>query len=404
MADSLSPLQHFQLIGRLIQELYHLNFTLLQDDAQIFGFCRQYCYHFSQKEFTVSGIRELTRELTDSNILHIIDEFRIHTLFFSIEGTCIVMGPFCSVLFSKKDARTLLSGQSLPVSNSLDFLSYSSAFPCISEKDAIKTVHSIFHSIYPSCDDRTVISSQPAYPPVQQSEANSEQDRINYALLLEKRYSYENNFRKAIAEGNQRSALLYLKNMEQDVSYLKRIGSTLENEKIGAAITRTTARLTAIDCGLPAILADRISNQNTKDTLNAKTVDAISEAKQKMIRDYCVAIRAAKESHYSALVQSVLYAIEHNFHDNISLTDIAKELAISKNHMIHRFHEEVGQTPIQYLTEFRMKRAALLLTKHDLTVQDVANTVGISDSNYFTKLFKKAYGMTPLQYRRHRII
>lgn len=48
-------------------------------------------------------------------------------------------------------------------------------------------------------------------------------------------------------------------------------------------------------------------------------------------------------------------------------------------------------TPIQYLTEFRLKRAAMLLAEHTLSIQNIANAVGIPDSNYFTKLFKKVF-------------
>ena len=103
-------------------------------------------------------------------------------------------------------------------------------------------------------------------------------------------------------------------------------------------------------------------------------------------------------------MQGIFYAIEHKFHDDISICSLADELAISKNYLIKRFKAETGQTPGQYLTQYRLKRAAMLLAEHELSVQDIANAVGIPDANYFTKLFKKYYHMTPIQYRKSRIV
>lgn len=96
--------------------------------------------------------------------------------------------------------------------------------------------------------------------------------------------------------------------------------------------------------------------------------------------------------------------MENKFHQDISLSDLANELAVSKNYLIKRFKAEDGMTPIQYLTKFRLKRAAMLLAEHTLSIQDIADVVGIPDSNYFTKLFKKSFHMTPQQYRKSKII
>ncbi len=403
MDSVLAPLQHFYLLSNLLHELYHLEFTILQTKEDISAFCSRHCFHPLQKEFTPTGLDEIILQAVPDTIVHITDYFHIHLMLFTLEQTCVAMGPFCPLLFSQKDAHYLLSDSRLQAINTMDFLSYASSYPFLSEKHARNITRSILHCIYPAEDDRTITDLTANSIQLTESE-ESESIRANYALLLEKRYSYEQNFRKNIMEGNQRAALLNLANMEQDVSYLKRIGSTLENEKTGAAIARTTARLAAMDGGLSGITADQISNQNTKDTLAARTVDDILRAKEKMICSYCTAVRTAKESQYSVLVQSVLYEMENKFHQDITLSDLANELAISKNYLIKRFKTEVGTTPIQYLTNFRLERAAMLLAEHTLSIQDVADVVGIPDSNYFTKLFKKSFHMTPQQYRKSKII
>lgn len=401
---SLTPLQHFSLLSNMIQELYHLNFTYLRTKEDRDDFCRQHCFHPLQQEFTAAGLEDAIEKSESGVIIHIADYFRIHMMLFVIEDTPIAMGPFCPLLFSQKDANFLISDKGLRQVGAMDFLSYASTYPFLPEKDAGRIIRSIFHGIYPAEDDRMILFMFPKAVQAGDGQLDQNEARYNYALLLEKRYSYEQKFRKDIMAGNQRAALLNLANMEQDVSYLKRIGSTLENEKIGAAITRTTARLAAMDGGLPGIVADQISNQNTKDTLFARTVDEILQAKEKMICSYCAAVRDMKTNQYSVMVQSVLYEMERKFQEDFSLDDLAAELAISKNYLIKRFKTEIGVTPVQYLTDLRLKRAAMLLAEHTLSVQDIANAVGIPDSNYFIKLFKRSYGVTPLQYRKGRVV
>jgi len=426
----LEPMKHFQLLANCLGELHHLGFAVLKsetgddaDDEEVSGntdctkysesfvhtlpqsgFCEKNCFHPLQKEFTQPGLTEILQEMNPDTILHITDNLRIHTVIFTIDDHYIAMGPFCSLLFSRKDARLLITEHKLTSVTPTDFLSYASSYPFLSEEDALNIVYSILHSIYPEADDRPLVSITPR----QNQDAEAKMDeiaaRMNYALLLERRYAYEQNFRQNIMDGNHRAALLNLANMEQDVSYLKRIGSTLENEKIGAAITRTTARLAAMDGGLPGIVADQISNQNTKNTLRAKTVDEIHRAKKDMIHAYCAAIQEARAMKYSALVQSILYEMNRNFHKDFTLSELAEELAVSKNYLIQRFKNEVGQTPIQYLTDLRLKRAAILLAENKLSIQDIANAVGIPDANYFTKMFKKTYQMTPGQYRRSHVV
>lgn len=426
----LEPMRYFQLLGNCLGELYHLGFAVLESETDdeanneqssgntectkysegfvhtlpLSGFCEKNCFHPLQKEFTQTGLAKILQEMDPDTILHITDNLCIHTVVFTIGRHYIAMGPFCSLLFSRKDALLLLKEYKLMSVTPTDFLSYASSYPFLSEEDALDIVYSILHSIYPEADDRPLVSITPRQSQEAEAKMGETAARMNYALFLERRHAYEQKFRQNIMDGNHRAALLNLANMEQDVSYLKRIGSTLENEKIGAAITRTTARLAAMDGGLPGIIADQISSQNTKNILWAKTIDEIHRAKRDMINAYCDAIQEARAMKYSALVQSVLYEMNRNFHKNFTLSELAEELAVSKNYLIQRFKSEVGQTPIQYLTDLRLKRAAILLAENKLSIQDIANVVGIPDTNYFIKLFKKTYEMTPGQYRRRHVV
>ena len=59
-----------------------------------------------------------------------------------------------------------------------------------------------------------------------------------------------------------------------------------------------------------------------------------------------------------------------------------------------------GRTPVEYIREMRMKRAAELLSQGKFSVSEVMYTVGFSNSSYFSKCFSKEYGMTPTEYMK----
>jgi AraC-like DNA-binding protein len=90
--------------------------------------------------------------------------------------------------------------------------------------------------------------------------------------------------------------------------------------------------------------------------------------------------------------------------DNISVKDIADEIGVSESYMISQFKKETGTTPAIYLRDIRLKNAANLLISTEDEIQKICGQVGIQDANYFVKLFKNSYGITPKSYRRqHKI-
>jgi YesN/AraC family two-component response regulator len=68
------------------------------------------------------------------------------------------------------------------------------------------------------------------------------------------------------------------------------------------------------------------------------------------------------------------------------------------------FKKETGWTMTEYIALMRCKKAARLLKKTDLPVQEISSYVGYSDNNYFVKVFKKIYDLTPSEYRKTRIV
>lgn len=101
------------------------------------------------------------------------------------------------------------------------------------------------------------------------------------------------------------------------------------------------------------------------------------------------------------MVQKVIQCIHARYMEAITLKDLAEEAFISPNYLCRRFKEVTGTSPLQYLAKLRMDKAAELLLNSPLSVSEIAERVGFSDSRYFSKQFKRWKGQTPQDFRRH---
>ena len=82
------------------------------------------------------------------------------------------------------------------------------------------------------------------------------------------------------------------------------------------------------------------------------------------------------------------------------VTDYASRLSITPNHLNKVVKAATGKSPTRWIDEAIIAEAKMLLYQSDMSIAEVASTVGISDAAYFSRLFKKYEGTTPNTYRR----
>jgi YesN/AraC family two-component response regulator len=110
--------------------------------------------------------------------------------------------------------------------------------------------------------------------------------------------------------------------------------------------------------------------------------------------------KAKKLSPYSLKVLRSVEYIESNLHKNFTLNDIASHLKQNKSYLSTQFKKEVGTTVSAYITNRKLDEAKQLLSATDLTIVEIANTLGFCNQSYFTAVFLKNNTETPLNYRR----
>jgi len=99
------------------------------------------------------------------------------------------------------------------------------------------------------------------------------------------------------------------------------------------------------------------------------------------------------------LFKPLLKYIEESYMKPITLTEMALLSNISTSHFSLLFREYFHQTPVDYLNSYRIEQSCLYLTNSSLSITEIAQLCGFSDSAYFVKVFKKYKKITPKKYR-----
>jgi len=94
--------------------------------------------------------------------------------------------------------------------------------------------------------------------------------------------------------------------------------------------------------------------------------------------------------------------IHENYHNQISLSDVANALSCSEAWAARIFRQVVGMTVVQYITKIRMEKACELLSETSLRITDIAMKTGYSGMVHFGRMFKEETGMTPKEYRKQK--
>ena len=101
------------------------------------------------------------------------------------------------------------------------------------------------------------------------------------------------------------------------------------------------------------------------------------------------------------LLDEIKETIEENMVDSdFNVSVLQEKMGMGNKQLYRKLKALTGQTPVEYIRDMRMQKAAKLLKAGKFSVSEVMYTVGFSNSSYFSKCFSKAFGMTPTEFMR----
>ncbi len=100
-------------------------------------------------------------------------------------------------------------------------------------------------------------------------------------------------------------------------------------------------------------------------------------------------------------IEAAVAYFNENYNTKVSVDDYAESLHISTNWFIRNFKQYMKISPAQYILSLRMVNAQSLLENTEYNIGEIAEIVGYDNPLYFSRVFKKEYGVSPAQYRKN---
>lgn len=99
-------------------------------------------------------------------------------------------------------------------------------------------------------------------------------------------------------------------------------------------------------------------------------------------------------------VEDTVSYVRNHLAENLSVDMLAKRIYMNPEYLTRLFKKRYGKTLIEYITQERMTLAAEMLRNSDMTISMISAKTGYPNYSYFTKIFKKYFGVTPREYQQ----
>ena len=105
------------------------------------------------------------------------------------------------------------------------------------------------------------------------------------------------------------------------------------------------------------------------------------------------------DSNDERFIKKLVQIIENSMNDNLLRVEfLASEVGMSRANLYRKLQAINGETPVNFIKQIRLKRAAQLLKKNKMYISEVAYMTGFNNQKYFSKCFSKEYGTSPTNY------
>ena len=131
------------------------------------------------------------------------------------------------------------------------------------------------------------------------------------------------------------------------------------------------------------------------------SISQVNELRYSAVLDFTRRVAELKHpTSYSGEVYKSLQYIKSHTNQPIGAMDVVAQSGKSRSVFMAQFKKETGQSIAQYIRRAKLEEAKVLLAYSDTSLQEISDTLYFSSQPYFQNLFKKEYGITPLQYRK----
>lgn len=314
----------------------------------------------------------------------------------------LCIGPVMPGAVDREGFSSLMEKRNIPPALYPDFLEFYNRIPVISDMDMWNHMMNFFLE---------KLTGQPVLFRIISMDTPElfDEDYSDYSIpdapgvapdTIEERYRWEDEMLLAVSAGNLKSA------MEAHYHFthyklLPRCSDPVRDRKNILFTFNTLLRKAAQAGGVHPLHIDNLSRQLAIEIENTFTLEKLHSLSQNMLRKYCMLVNNYSGRSNSSLVRTCMDYIDFHYHEDLSLAALAQDCSVSASYLSGLFKKETNMTVTDYINTTRIRQALILLNTTSLPVGTIAQKCGFSDSNYFTRTFKKYQGLTPRAYREN---
>lgn len=129
-------------------------------------------------------------------------------------------------------------------------------------------------------------------------------------------------------------------------------------------------------------------------------ISCVYQLLNSLLKNELIELRATPRN---TVVRKITEYMENHFTEDLTVRELCSVFGYTESHFCRKFKKSTGLSPISYLTIIRLEYAGKLIKSGNESINHIASESGFSDSNYFTRCFKKHFGMSPTEYRKKRL-
>lgn len=217
-------------------------------------------------------------------------------------------------------------------------------------------------------------------------------------------YSWEQNMYHLIQSGDTEKLRDFL---SQNINYSALTEGIMADSPLRQAknlfigtITKI-GMLAAIPGGLDVEQTYQLIDNYTRECEKQLSITSIQDLYYTSAMDFCARL---SENNVPEGISNEVYAcmcyIRNHINENLSITDVANKVHRSNSYIINKFKSELGINIGAYISRCKLEEAKSLLSYSDKSLSYISNYLCFSSQSYFQNVFKKKYGVTPMQYRK----
>jgi two-component system response regulator YesN len=156
----------------------------------------------------------------------------------------------------------------------------------------------------------------------------------------------------------------------------------------------------AVENGADPALIQKITHQYYQDLNRIQAIEELCFWLSEVVNHLMTLAFDFGDSRYARSLHRAITYLRAHLHEKLTLEKLAAEAFLSPAYFSRMFKKETGKTVQQFIVDERMKKAASLMRRRELTLLEVAGLVGIRNQSLFNRLFKKKYGLSPGVFRK----